>query len=62
MDYPTHVLRSLRQPDRLYARSDVLSHEDPVPRRSGIYGWYFSGLEQLVPVDGCHGMGGRHLL
>lgn len=58
----SQVLSALRQPERLYAPSEVLGDGDPVPRLPGIYGWYFSGVEHVVPVEGCHEVQGCHLL
>lgn len=58
----SQVLTALRQPDRLYAPSEVLAGGDVVPRLPGVYGWYFSGLDCLVPVAECHEVQGRRLL
>lgn len=56
------VLAVLREPERLHGRADVLGADDPVPRRAGVYGWYFSGLDGVVPLEGCREVAGRYLL
>lgn len=50
------------EPERLYARAEVLSADDPVPRRPGVYGRCFSGLEGVVPLEDCREVAGRFLL
>lgn len=44
----------LLTPDRLFNRSDVLSRPSPVPRRPGIYGWYFDAPIPFISSAGCH--------
>lgn len=44
----------LLAPPRTYGRSDVLARPSPVPRKSGVYGWYFDEEPPGVPTDGCH--------
>lgn len=53
------VLDRLVQPTRLWSQDEVLARPSPVPRRPGVYGWYFSQLPwpidttQCVSWDGC---------
>ena len=47
------VLDGLVQPARLWSRAEVLARPSPVPRRPGVYGWYFRELpwpKQLTQV------------
>jgi len=48
--------------ERLYSRSEVLSKESPVPRKPGIYAWYFRSIPPGVPTDGCRIVHGCTLL
>ncbi|MGQ0846550.1 MAG: GIY-YIG nuclease family protein [Sporichthyaceae bacterium] len=41
----------LLDPPRTYTRAEVLASPSPVPRTSGIYGWYFDEIPDGVPVD-----------
>jgi hypothetical protein len=53
------VLDGLVRPARLWSRGEVLARPSPVPRRPGVYGWYFRDLpwpidtSQCVTWDGC---------
>ena len=47
------VLTHLTQPDRLWSRSECLSHPSPVPASYGLYGWYFHELPTGVDGSGC---------
>ena len=40
----------------------VLSRPAPVPRAAGVYAWYFTGLEEIVPFSGCISCDGFRLL
>lgn len=42
------------RPPALWRRAEVLARPCPVPRAAGIYAWYISGLENLVPLEGCN--------
>jgi hypothetical protein len=44
---------ALLRPSALWTREEVLSKPCPVPSGAGIYAWYISGLEELVPLEGC---------
>ena len=55
------VETALTTPRRLVARSEVLAKPSAVPAEAGIYGWYFQGLQGLVPMDACHEHDGWHL-
>jgi hypothetical protein len=39
-------------PARVWSRAGVLT-TDAVPRRSGVYAWWFRAIPPTVPVDGC---------
>ena len=53
------VLAGLVRPAHLWSRAEVLVRPSPVPRRAGVYGWYFRELprpidtSQCVTWDGC---------
>lgn len=47
------VIDSLRHPDHLYTRSEVLARPSPVPRKPGVYGWFFCQAPPGVPTDNC---------
>lgn len=51
------VVAALRQPERLHRCDDA-----SIPDEPGVYGWYFSDLDGVVPLEGCHEVGGRWLL
>src|SRR5450756_2640428 len=52
----------LFHPQHLYSRQQVLSPECPVPKRAGVYGWYFRGLDSLIPSPACFASGDFKLL
>jgi hypothetical protein len=52
----------LLAPPRTYGRSDVLTRPSPVPRKSGVYAWYFDEEPPGVPTDGCHSTDAGRLL
>jgi hypothetical protein len=47
------LLDRLVQPTRLWSRGDVLARPSPVPRRPGVYGWYFSELPWPIDTSQC---------
>lgn len=53
---------NLFSPEKLYSRDEVLSHASPVPRDSGVYGWFFREVPPKVPVDECFEWQGLKLL
>jgi hypothetical protein len=48
-----HDHDALLRPARLYSRQDVLTRPRPVPRRPGVYAWYFREVPPGV-LDRCH--------
>jgi len=40
---------ALLEPARFWTQPEILSKPYPVPRVGGVYAWFFSGLEDLVP-------------
>jgi hypothetical protein len=49
-------------PARLYSREKVLQRPSPVPKKNGLYGWYFDEVPPDVPTDGCLTFNGKTLL
>lgn len=43
----------LTDPERLWTCDEVLASPSPVPRRGGVYGWYFRDVPPVVPTEGC---------
>lgn len=41
------------KPDRLWSRSEVLGKPSPVPRKPGVYAWYFREIPISVPTEKC---------
>jgi hypothetical protein len=52
----------LLKPSRIWARSEILVRDCPVPRESGVYAWYFRQIPHGVPATGCHAVLGATLL
>ena len=52
----------ITRPDRLFCQREVLSVPNPVPTRSGIYGWFFRELPGEVPSLNFIRNGGLSLL
>ena len=52
------------QPTKVWSRSEILSRECPVPRKPGVYAWYFREFppEIQIPTDGCITYGELSLL
>ena len=52
-------LAPIVQPRRLWSRDEVLATPSPVPRRPGVYGWYFKDLppdfdsQSAIVAHGC---------
>jgi hypothetical protein len=55
-------IESLLTPKRLWNRSEVLTRPSPVPRETGVYGWYFRRLPPGVPDTDCRRVNGSTLL
>ncbi|WP_367134557.1 GIY-YIG nuclease family protein [Saccharothrix sp. HUAS TT1] len=43
----------LLNPARVYSRNEVLVRDSPIPKRPGVYAWYFEEVPPGVPTDGC---------
>ena len=48
----TENLSNLLAPTRLWRRQEVLT-TPCVPRRAGVYAWYFRAIPPSVPTEGC---------
>lgn len=48
-----HALTDLLSPARLWSRADILANPCPVPRKSGVYAWYFREIPNGVPHQNC---------
>jgi hypothetical protein len=47
----------LTRPERLWTRREVIAKRCPVPRESGLYGWFFRSGRLPVPTNGCAAVG-----
>lgn len=56
------IIQTITYPQEIWSRADVLSSPCPVPKKSGIYAWYFKEAPPRVPVYGCHKYQGLTLL
>ena len=43
----------LLSPQRLWSRFEILSSDCPIPRRPGVYAWFFKDIPPGVPIEGC---------
>ncbi len=50
---PLTLPAALVAPERLWTRDEVLARDGPVPRRAGVYGWYFREVPPGVPTAEC---------
>ncbi len=48
------IIQTITHPQNLWSRSEVLSSPCPVPKKPGIYAWYFKEIPPRVPIHGCH--------
>jgi hypothetical protein len=62
MDRTKTVLHSLTSPEKLWTRHQLTRRPSLVPRSSGIYAWYFTGMPAFVPVADCHEFDGKRPL
>src|SRR5579871_3053412 len=62
MTHSLSVADSLFQPERLFSVSEIRNEPSIVPAGAGIYGWWFSGRLDGVPLDGTLSRDGRKLL
>ena len=56
------IIQTITHPQKLWSRAEVLSSPCPVPKKPGIYAWYFKEIPPQVPVHGCHTFQGLTLL
>ncbi len=56
------VPAELLSPAKLYTAAEVMSRQSPVPRRPGIYAWYFDEIPGGADPKGCHKQDGMTLL
>lgn len=59
---PSAVLAQLLYPERIWSRTECLTHPSPVPAVPGVYAWYFRELPPHAPADGCYRLDGLTLL
>lgn len=52
----------LLNPTHLWSRSEILAKNCPVPKKAGVYAWYFREVPPGVPTEGCHRLEGATLL
>ena len=45
--------KSLLSPSHLWTRHEILSAGCPIPRRPGVYAWFFKDIPPGVPIEGC---------
>lgn len=48
-----HYLDQLIKPRRLYTREECLERKGPVPKKPGVYAWYFKETPPMVPLENC---------
>ena len=44
---------SLLRPEALWTRAEFFCRHSKVPKSSGVYAWYFRGLDNIVPCSPC---------
>lgn len=42
---------AILKPPNLWSRAEVLSRPWPVPRKPGVYAWYFRGIPDRAPIE-----------
>jgi hypothetical protein len=52
-ELPDTVKQTIVSPSRVFSRAEVLTKSSVVPKRPGLYGWYFREIPPSVPTDGC---------
>jgi len=45
---------SLTHPAKLWARSEILTRPSPVPKKPGVYAWFFRNLLSSSEANACH--------
>ena len=45
---------NLLAPDKLWSRSEILANPSSIPRKPGVYAWYFLEIPPNVPINNCH--------
>ena len=56
------IIDTLSRPRRLYSRTEILARASPVPRKAGLYAWFFREIPHGVPLEGCTRSNGLVLL
>lgn len=56
------TFEAILNPPRLWSRPEVLAKDCPVPKKAGVYAWYFRKVPLGVPTEGCHRGEGATLL
>ena len=49
MDYKKRIT----SPEKVWSRSEILLSPSPVPKESGVYGWYFKNFPAIIPTENC---------
>ena len=52
----------LLRPAKLLCRNEILSRDCPVPKKPGVYAWYFRQMPHGVPTTDCHKFDNLNLL
>ena len=55
-------MKILEEIDELYSRDDIMSRPSPVPKRGGVYFWYFNQIPPEVTSNECKIRDGKTLL
>ncbi len=56
------VKSALLNPFKLWSCDEILSSQCPVPKKPGVYAWYFKQIPPNVPISDCHKVEGLTLL
>ena len=47
------IIQMISHPEKVWARSEILSKPNPTPMENGIYAWFFKEIQTNVPSVGC---------
>lgn len=57
-----NILAILKNPNRLYSCFEILKNPSFVPKKQGVYGWYFKNIPEKIPICNCIKVDGLKLL